>query len=79
MTSLVSVRLSDELLQTMRTQAQLLHLSQTDYIRQAIEHMNHETQLQLRKQRLERASLRVRGESMKINAELSDIDHDPEA
>jgi len=79
MTASVSIRLNDELFREMRSKAHVLHLSQTDYIRAAIERMNDRTARQERKQRLKRASLRVRGESMKINAEFGEIDHDPEA
>lgn len=79
MTSLVSIRISDELLQDMKTKAALLHLSQTDYIRKAIEHMNCETERLERKKRLKNASLRVREESLKINLEFSEIEHDSES
>ena len=79
MTSLVSIRLNDELFREMRSKAHILHLSQTDYIRAAIERMNGKTERQERKQRLQQASLRVREESMKINSEFSEIDYDPEA
>lgn len=79
MTSLVSIRVNDELLKTMKMNAHRLHLSQTDYIRKAIEHMNDEIEKRERKKRLISASLNVRKESMKVNAEFSDIEHDPEA
>jgi Arc/MetJ-type ribon-helix-helix transcriptional regulator len=79
MTSLVSIRLNDELLQKMKAKAHVLHLSQTDYIRKAIELMNDETEKRERTKRLQHASLRVRKESMKINTEFSDIEYDPEA
>lgn len=77
--SLVSIRLDDKLLQEVKVRAHTMHLSQSNYIRRAIEHMNEEAKLQARKERLEQASLRVRDESMKINAEFSRIEHDPEA
>ena len=79
MTSLISVRLDDDLILTMKLKAETLHLSQTDYIRRAITYMNKLTEKRERKRRLQQASLRVRKESMKINAEFSDIEHDPEA
>ena len=79
MTSLVSIRINDNLLQSMKTNAHRLHLSQTDYVRKAIELMNRETERRERKKRLENASLRVRKESMKINAEFSEIEDDPES
>lgn len=78
MKALVSIRLDDELLHEARAKARFLHLSQTNYIRKAIERMNNETEKRERKQRLKRASLRVREGSMKINAEFSGIDYDPE-
>lgn len=79
MTALVSIRLNDALLHEMKAKAQVLHLSQTDYIRRAIERMNDETEKQERGQRLTQASLHVRKESMKINAEFSEIEDDPKA
>lgn len=79
MSSLLSVRLDDTLFHGLKANARLLNLSQTDYVRAAIEHMNEETERQMRAQRLKKASLRVRKESMKINAEFGKIEHDPKA
>jgi len=79
MSRLVSIRLNDYLFQEMKAKSHLLHLSQTDYIRKAVEYMNDKTERLERKKRLRRGSLRVREESMRINAEFSRIDHDPEA
>lgn len=79
MTSLVSIRMNDKLLKEMKTNAHRLQLSQTEYIRKAIEHMNNEIERQERKKKLKNASLRVRKESMKINAEFSEIEDDPES
>ena len=79
MTSLVSIRLNDELLQETKAHAQILHLSQTDYIRKAIERMNNEAEKNERKQRLKRVSLLVRKESMAVNTEFGEIDDDPNA
>ncbi len=78
MTSMVSVRLNEQLLQAVRSNASFLHLSQTEYIRQAIEHMNVEMQRQINEAKLKKASLKVRRESMKINAEFGEIERDPE-
>jgi Arc/MetJ-type ribon-helix-helix transcriptional regulator len=77
MTSLVSIRLNDRLLQAIKVNAHLLHLSKTEYIRKAIELMNAETENQKQKERLKNASFLVRKESMKINAEFEDIEHGP--
>jgi len=79
MSGLVSIRLQDELLQEMKANAATAHLTQTAYIRKAIERMNDVTRQRARSRRLKQASLRVRDESMKINAEFSQIEHDPEA
>lgn len=77
MKALVSVRLSEPLIHSLNQYAHALHLSQTEYIRQAIELMNREVERKKRVERLVKASLRVRKESMKINAEFSEIEHDP--
>jgi predicted transcriptional regulator len=79
MTSLVSVRMNDELLRAVKTHAHHLHVSQTDYIRTAIEHMNAKIDRQAQQERLRNASLRVRKESMQVNAEFSEIEYDPDA
>lgn len=77
MSSLVSIRLNDTLRDAMNANAQLLHLTQTDYIRMAIEHMNTEIEKQAREERLKKMSLRVRQQSMQVNQEFSEIEHDP--
>ena len=79
MSSLVSIRINDVLFRSMKANAKRLHLTQTDYIRRAIDHMNKETEQQQRDERMKKASLLVRGESARINAEFSEIEHDPEA
>lgn len=77
--SLVSIRLPDELLSEVKIKAHNLHISQTEYMRKAIELMNAEVAKEERKQKLIRASLKVRKESMAINDEFSRIEYDPEA
>ncbi len=78
MAALVSIRMDDVLFQAMRSKAQILHISQTDYIRKAIERMNDMLTRQEQVQKLQQASMKVRNENMKINAEFSDIEYDPE-
>jgi hypothetical protein len=78
MTSLVSIRMDDELLQDLRGNAELLHVSQTDYIRRAIAFMNKRIEKRERRKRIQRASLLDREESMRVNAEFSEIEYDPE-
>lgn len=73
----ISIRLNDKLVDDLKSKSELLRISQSDYIRRAIELMNKMTEKRERKRRLREASLRVRKESMKINAEFSGIEHDP--
>ncbi len=77
--SVISVRLPEQLLNETKSNSKLLHISPTGYIRKAIVHMNQEILIAERKKKLQTASLRVRKESMVINNEFSQIEHDPEA
>lgn len=77
--NVISIRLPDALLHDLDGSAQILHVPRTVYIRKAIEHMNQEVLSNERKQKLIKASLRVRKESMRINKEFSEIEHDPKA
>lgn len=74
--SVISIRLPEQLLQQLDHMAHFLHIQRAEYIRKAIEHMNEEINKNERKEKLIQASLRVRDESMRINQEFSDIDHD---
>jgi len=78
MSTLVSIRINEEMLQTVKANAQNLHVSQTDYIRKAITLMNQKIEQQARAERLKAASRLVNQESMKVNDEFSEIEHDPE-
>lgn len=73
----ISLKLSDELLETSGQCAKLLQLSRADYIRRAIVRMNSRTRRQLRAKRLADASRKVRRESMRVNAEFGAIEHAP--
>ena len=76
MSNLVSIRIDDATLQAVRGNAHKLHLTQTDYIRTAIERMNLKLQTEERKRSLQQASFAVRAESMRINAEFDKIEND---
>lgn len=78
MSSLVSIRLDDDLFRELKEHADALHVTKTDYIRRAIAFMNKRIEKRERKKRLIRASLLCRESSMKVNAEFSEIEHDPE-
>ena len=77
--STISITLPDNLLKTSTKFAESLHLSRAAYIRRSIERMNRETERRMRAVRLMRASLKVRKESMNVNAEFASVEHDPDA
>lgn len=72
----ISLKLPDELLEASSRCAEARKLSRAEYIRRAIERMNEETQARLRAERLAAASRKVRGESMRVNAEFAAIERD---
>ena len=74
--SVISIRLPEQLLQQLDHRASFLHIQRAEYIRKAIEYMNEEMNKKERKEKLIQASLRVRDDSMRINQEFSDIEHD---
>jgi predicted transcriptional regulator len=75
----ISLKLSDDLLETSKQCAETLKLSRAEYIRRALVRMNRETCARLRATRLGEASKKVRRESMRINAEFAAIERDPDA
>lgn len=78
MSSVISLRLSDSLLHALDHKASVLHLHRAEYIRKAIEQMNHIVFESEQKQRLTQASMRVRKESMRVNKDFDQIEDDPE-
>ena len=72
----VSVRLPDSLLKAAEEGAKDLHVPRSEYFRLAIEAMNKRLLAEGRRQRLLRASQRVRAESMAVNAEFEAIERD---
>lgn len=74
----VTLRLPDNVLHKIDINAHMLHMSRSEYIKKAILEMNHDIQQAARKCRLREASLLVRQESMKVNKEFAEIEHDPE-
>jgi len=74
----VSMRLPDELLREMDKRAAELDIPRTEYIRRAILAMNRALADAKRRDRLKRASLKVRAESMKVNAEFAAIERAPD-
>ena len=74
----ISLKLSDELLETSGTHAERLNVSRAEYIRRAIGRMNDDMAARARDQQLARASRKVRSESMRINAEFAAVERDVE-
>ena len=76
--NIVSMRLPVELLREMDERAAELDIPRTEYIRRAILAMNRALEDAKRRDRLKRASLKVRAESMKVNAEFAAIERAPD-
>ena len=70
----VSMRLPDELLREMDKRAAELDIPRTEYIRRAILAMNRALADAKRRDRLKRVSLKVRAESMTVNAQFAAIE-----
>ncbi len=73
----ISMRLPDELLRELDKRAAELDLPRTEYIRRAIRAMNVAIDDAKRRERLQRASLKVRAESMKVNAQFAALERAP--
>lgn len=76
--SIITIRLSDKLCKELDDIVHAEHISRTEYIRRAIECMNKKILSRKQTERLKKLSLQVRNESMRINAEFDEIEHDPE-
>jgi len=74
----ISMRLPDDVLRELDRRAAELKVSRTEYIRAAVRAMNRAVDDERRKARIRSASRRVRGESLKVNAEFSRIEHAPD-
>ena len=75
----IALKLPEELIEESGRLASTLRLSRAEYIRVAIQRMNRKTIARLRAERLAEVSKRVRGESMRVNAEFSAIEREPNA
>ena len=75
----ISLKLPERLLAASGQCAAALQLSRAEYIRRALERMNHDTGARLRADRLQAASRRVRQESMRVNAEFDAVERDVDA
>lgn len=73
----ISLRMSDDFLHDVDAFAEELHLPRAAYVRKALERMNAFVAEERRRKRLMEVSLKVRNESMKVNAEFSEIEDCP--
>jgi metal-responsive CopG/Arc/MetJ family transcriptional regulator len=74
----ISIRLPDDLLREVDCQAAELQIPRAEYLRRAVISMNRETRNHRQRIRLMEVSARVREESMAVNREFEEIEHDPE-
>ena len=74
----ISLRIPDKLLAEVTRHSKEMHIPRTEYIRRSLINMNHLTQLELRRKRMIDASLRVRNESMQVNAEFDTLEYPAE-
>ena len=75
----ISLKLPEDLLKASGRCAEALQLTRAEYMRRALEEMNRGTRAHLRARRLRDASRKVRGESMRVNAEFAAIERDVDA
>ncbi len=75
----LSLRLPDDLLHEIDTFANEMHIPRAAYVRKALEQMNLTVAAQRQRTRLMEASLKVRAESMRVNAEFDKIEDAPHA
>ena len=73
----ISIRLPDNVLNEVDKIAKDLNVPRTAYLRRAILSMNNTVKEDRRRARVMKLSRRVRKESMRINAEFSEVEHDP--
>ena len=72
-------KLPKDLLATTDRCAKVLGISRAEYICRALERMNRDVEARARVERMARASRKVRLESMRVNAEFSAIERDPQS
>ena len=75
----VSLRLPGTLIKEADKRARDLHVPRAEYIRRAIVALNAQVMAEQRRRRIMEASRRVRGESMRVNAEFEAGEYAPDA
>ena len=73
----ISIRIPEDILNDVDRFSRDLKVPRTEYLRQAILLMNRKVKEDRRRVRIMKLSQRVRVESMRVNAEFSEVEHDP--
>ncbi len=73
----ISIRIPENVLNDVDRFSRDLKVPRTEYLRQAILLMNRKVKEDRRRVRIMKLSRRVRAESMRVNAEFSEVEHDP--
>lgn len=74
----ISIRLKDEIMEELNEHSRKLHIPRAEYVRRAVIAMNKQVDKELRRERIMRASKRVREGSMHINAEFDAVEDVPD-
>jgi predicted transcriptional regulator len=72
----ISIRLPEDILNEVDKIAKDLNVPRTEYLRRAILSMNRQVMEDRRRARIMKLSRRVRKESLRVNAEFSEVEHD---
>jgi len=72
----ISIRLPEDVLNEVDKIAKDLNVPRTEYLRRAILSMNRQVMEDRRRARIMKLSRRVRKESLRVNAEFSEVEHD---
>ena len=75
----ISLRLPDSLIKEADERAREMHIPRAEYIRRAILALNTQVGAEQSRRRMIEVSRRVRGESMRVNAEFDAIEDAPDA
>jgi metal-responsive CopG/Arc/MetJ family transcriptional regulator len=75
----ISIRLPEHLLCEIDQRSKDLNIPRTEYVRKALERLNKDIASEQRRAHLIQVSQRVRNESMRVNAEFSEVEDDPES
>ena len=76
--SALTIRLPDTIVDEIDKRAEKLHITRSEYVRKSIESMNKKMYEKERKEKLVKASRKVREESMVVNPEFGEFENDPE-